>query len=171
MTLTIPSTGSENGCKEEGEKGEKGEKGHEAAGKARGEKGRQEADTERRVHEASAAGCDALGGRRWNGDSAHRSDQEAVGLHPQERPPGREEPPHDQRRRQAESGVRRQGSGLDVRDDQARQQAREVELSPALQPGGTDSNESVPLAVFRRHAGGNEASAERVWTTRFVEPV
>ena len=51
--------------------------------------------------------------------AAHRSHQEAVGLHQGQRPAGRHEQARDQRRRQAAAGVR-QAAGDDVRAGQRR---------------------------------------------------
>src|SRR5262249_5172337 len=144
----FPSTGSENGCKEEGE--EERQESREEAGEARSEEGCEEAQTERRVHETGAAGWNALGGRGRQRDAPHRGDQEALGLHPQERPTGREEPSHDQRRRQPQGGLRRQGSGLDVRDDQARQQASEVAPTLASARGTNSLASSSPCCFFSR---------------------
>ena len=49
-------------------------------------------------------------GDRGQGGAADRGDQEAVGLHQEERAAGSEEPPDDQRRRRVEAGLWRQGS-------------------------------------------------------------
>ena len=64
--------------------------------------------------------------RRSKGDSSHASRQEALGIYQEERPAGQEEPAADQRRRQIEAGVRRQGVGEHVRDDEAGEQAPEI---------------------------------------------
>ena len=90
------------------------------------EESSKQAETERSLHEAGAAERRAVGGRRLKADSADRSHQETVGLHQEERPAGQEEQAHDQRRRQAQGRLRGQRSSLDVRDDQAREQAPQI---------------------------------------------
>src|SRR6185369_15348705 len=62
--------------------------------------------TECGFHEARDPECYACADRWCEADAAHRGHEEALGLHQEERTPGQEEPPSDQRRRQVEGRVR-----------------------------------------------------------------
>src|SRR5262245_7793674 len=154
-TPTIPSTGRENGGKEgwkkerqEGrEEGRREEKGCETASRQEGE---EEADAERGVHGAKAARSGSRRGRRQQPDAAHRDHEEALGLHQAERASGLEGAPHDQRRRQAQGRFRRQEQSLDVRDDQAGQQAHQVALVGRLHSGGRVHGHVPPLSFLEQ---------------------
>src|SRR5215208_6225238 len=85
-----------------------------------------EAEAQRSVHEAGSTERGAVRGGGLEADPAHGSDQEAVGLHQEERSAGQEEQADDQVRRRVEAGIRRQGDRQHVRNDQARLQAPEI---------------------------------------------
>src|SRR6185369_10023560 len=87
------------------------------------------------------------------------SDQEAVGIYQEEGSAGCQEPPADQRRREPEADLRWQVERLDVRDDEARQQAPQVVAILHLQRRGVPRSARpfgvpAPLASESLHHRG-----------------
>src|SRR5207253_288185 len=100
---------------------------------------RSQARTECGAHEAYAALRGARGCRRYATDFAARGNEADLGVHPQERAAGREEPPADQRRRSSAARLRWQAPGLDVRHAEAGQQPPRKHLTARLRAVGSPS--------------------------------
>src|SRR6266480_4951506 len=119
-------------------------------GEEEGEEEWQEAQAKCSIHEADEPERNARCRSRLQLNAAHRSDQEDLGLYQAQWAAGQEEPPHDQRGRQAQVRLRRQKPGVDVRDDQAGQPPPQVTTFK-----GVEGRRAAPAAfsfVVRGHA-------------------
>src|SRR4051812_12176917 len=82
--------------------------------------------TECGFHEAGDPERHLGADRRCEADAADRGHEKALGLYQEEWSAGQEEPPPDQRRRQAQGRVRWRGQREHVCDDEAGEQAPEI---------------------------------------------